>query len=419
MRWRKGLGQLMNSSRTAKPMLSELLVRDNAFGFMRLALALAVILSHAFPISGSTFEPLFVLSNEQLNLGLLAVGGFFVISGFLITSSATVNDTLQFVWKRFLRIFPAYWFILILTAFVIAPLLYWRQTGGVDGFWLQQSSPTQYITGNWTLQVRYSGIGDLLINTPYGQEVHASVFNGSLWSLLYEFRCYVAVAILGVVGIIRRARFVVPIITAGLGVLVLISVLHLRAGYGVLKAVEDVMGTRGDNSIRLSFLFALGACFALYADRIPLSKWGGAVSALVFILTLRFGGFFPIGCVAFAYLLLWSAAVLPQLFKRVGREHDISYGIYLYGFLVEQLLAEFGFLRLGLGPFVLLAMVLASGCGALSWLVIERPALSWKSRGPGRGLAYFRNKWSHRGQKPESQLAEVTETSPEASKVRG
>ena len=98
---------------------------NNSLGFIRLVLASLVIVDHAFPLGGFGVEPVAGWTIGQTSLGGIAVAGFFAISGYLITKSGLAADILQFLWRRFLRIFPAYWAVLLVTALVIAPIVWW------------------------------------------------------------------------------------------------------------------------------------------------------------------------------------------------------------------------------------------------------------------------------------------------------
>ena len=82
--------------------------RRNAFGLFRFALAALVIVSHCYPLGGFGRDPLEVVTAGRLSLGLFAVAMFFVLSGFLITRSASRTSAIRFLWHRFLRIFPGY-----------------------------------------------------------------------------------------------------------------------------------------------------------------------------------------------------------------------------------------------------------------------------------------------------------------------
>lgn len=87
-------------------------------GILRILLALSVLIGHAgkaLPITQSTFV-----------VGFVAVQCFFVISGFYMAFILNGKYHLMenFYWNRALRIFPTYWFVLLLG--LVLPLLYGR-----------------------------------------------------------------------------------------------------------------------------------------------------------------------------------------------------------------------------------------------------------------------------------------------------
>jgi hypothetical protein len=188
------------------PMLGEIDFRSNGIGFLRLFFAAIVLWSHAYGIGGFGWDPIGHV-DDGLIAGMLAVGGFFVLSGFLITRSyETVGNALRFIWHRVLRIFPAFWVCLVVTAFCFAPLAYVHERGTLAGFLAAPESPLTYIARNVLLVIAQPNIRGLLANVPA-----PFMLNGSLWTLAYEFGCYLAVAALGIVGIIRRTPALVAI----------------------------------------------------------------------------------------------------------------------------------------------------------------------------------------------------------------
>ena len=85
--------------------------RNNNFDLLRLALAILVIFSHSYQLvtGGETAEPLHAATRGQLSSGLLAVGWFFAISGYLITQSWENSRTLwSYLKKRVYRIYPGF-----------------------------------------------------------------------------------------------------------------------------------------------------------------------------------------------------------------------------------------------------------------------------------------------------------------------
>lgn len=364
---------------------------SNSLGLIRLVLASVVLVDHAFPLGGFGADPVLAATNGQASLGALAVGGFFAISGYLIAKSGMSGDVVQFMWRRALRIFPAYWLVLLATAFLVAPIV-WVAGDRVLGeyFTTPGAGPVYYFLSNFTLTIGSYGIHDLLIDTPYGMLTGSSVFNGSIWTLIYEWNCYLIIAVLMAFGILRNARIFVPVL-AGFFLLMQIVVLVDPEAVGrIIPRLADPY------MISLGFTFLAGSVIAMYSRQIPFDNRIGILSGLLVLLTLNFGGFSTLGTAAGAYFVMYLAARLPQSTHWVGAKNDYSYGVYIYGFLVQQVIAQLGWYSLGYVPFVLISFVLSLGCAWISWHLVEKRALHLKGWGPGRGWRY----WFERARAP-------------------
>lgn len=94
--------------------------RENNFDFLRFFAAALVLFAHSYPLVGRREdEPLTVLTGYEKG-GSIAVGIFFVMSGYLIASSWLASSTPRsFLLKRALRIFPALIVAVLLTVFVL------------------------------------------------------------------------------------------------------------------------------------------------------------------------------------------------------------------------------------------------------------------------------------------------------------
>jgi peptidoglycan/LPS O-acetylase OafA/YrhL len=366
--------------------------RDNAFGFLRLLLAALVLVDHSFPLGGFGDCPVLGWTRGQDTLGGLAVAGFFLLSGYLVTRSGLSNDPLQFLWRRALRIFPAYWTVLLVTAFVLGPAVGLVEKGSLSGYLQGPSAgPLAYLLENLTLTVERWGIYDLLAeSTPYGRAVHGSVFNGSLWTLAYEWRCYLLVLLLAAAGVLRRAPALVAAAALGLEALHLLQ----RAGLAPKAPVPPLLTDGYD--VELTWLFLVGATLALAAKRLPLDDRLGVVCLAAAALAARFGGLFVVGYPALGYGLLWLAARLPAGIRRINQREDLSYGFYLWAFPVQQVAAFAGLQALGWLPYLLVTGAGTGGAALLSWRLVERPALGLKDAGPGRGWRYWRAALSRR-----------------------
>jgi peptidoglycan/LPS O-acetylase OafA/YrhL len=341
--------------------------RANGLGLLRLLLALAVLVAHAWPLGFGAPNPGHGLTRGQTDLGTLAVDGFFVLSGFLVAASARRGGALRFAWHRFLRIFPGLWVCLVGTALVAAA------TGHGDAL--------GFARANWFGAVHQWGIDSLFLDTPYGRLVQGSVVNGSLWSLVYELLCYAGLTLLVVVGLPRRAPWLVPALAAVAFAVIALDAAHdpttprYRGGLGPFPLLGYV---DAQLACYLGFLFLLGASAQLYAHRVPLHPALAGAAALVLAGSLLLGGFFLVGYPALAYLLLYAACAVPERLHRVGREHDYSYGIYIYAFPIQQLVADLGGAAHGAPAYLALCVPAVLLVAVASWHLVERPALALK-----------------------------------------
>src|SRR5207248_1575449 len=160
---------------------------------------------HSFAFSGFRQAPLRFPGGE--GFAHLVVPSFFAISGFLIARSfLTTGSTARYLWQRALRIFPAYWVCLLLTAGVVAPLAYGIEHGSLAGFTDSVGpSALRYVVVNCYLKQR-ANIEGIWQGLPWPQTV-----NGSLWTLFYELKLYLLIAVLGSLGMLGRRRHFVAV----------------------------------------------------------------------------------------------------------------------------------------------------------------------------------------------------------------
>lgn len=358
----------------------------NSLGFVRLVLASLVIFDHAFPLGGYGEDPFWAVTRGQASLGSIAVAGFFAISGYLIAKSGMTADVVQFMWRRVLRIFPAYWGALLVAAFAIGPVI-WVLDGHafLDYFSFGPNGPFHYFAVNWTLNIGTYGVYDLFgETTPYGRSIGgASALNGSLWTLIYEWTCYLIIGALVAFGVLARARIVVPLLTL---LLFALQIVYL-VDPGVVGAIFPFFADGYRLNLTMTFLF--GSCIAVYSKDIPFDDRLGVLSGLLMLLTLRYGGFTLIGLAAGAYFVLYLGARLGGPLRKVGARNDYSYGVYVYGFLVQMTLAYFGVHEWGYVPYVLAALLVSFGLAWLSWHGVEKRAMALKDWGPGRGWRHW------------------------------
>ncbi len=350
---------------------------SNSIGFLRWLMAFMVIFSHAGPLGGFYGgKDLGTQWSDEQSLGGVAVAGFFFLSGFLITKSKMGRaSTPRFFWRRIMRIFPGWFLILIVTAYAFAPIAWLRENGTMDGFWnAATESPFTYFSNNMWLPLIQHNIAGMGESLPFYQLHGGFEWNGSAWTLAFEFGAYILVGVLGVVGALAN-RVVGGIIASGIILLAMMQ----WFGMGNLLQFTPALG---DFRVLLLFApFAFGILFALFADKIPIDNRLAIACFVIAGWTYAKGGWLVFGQYAFCYLLIWFA-IRVQFLKNWDKHGDFSYGIYIVAWPLMQFGAYFGLHELGW--FVYHAVIVV-GCHVyayLSWHLIERPALQLKDWTP-------------------------------------
>jgi len=335
---------------------------DNSFDTLRLFFAVLVIFSHSYALGrgSNDTEPLFVLTHGQITFGNVSVWAFFVISGFLIAQSWTRSPSpLKFLKRRAARIYPGFIVAALLTALVVVPLAVdaaTRQPVGIGNFILQ------------TLRLQVFDVSPV-----FAHNAQPNALNGSLWSVPFEFWCYIGILLLGVIGMLRRRWLIAAIFAAVIAWHLYLSITGWIPGGKILGLI---FGFPLFWAIVLPFFLA-GSLFHLFGGKALLRK-PVMIAALAILVA---SNFIPNGLIVTlptcgAYLLL-SLAYLPLLRPlNLGRFGDFSYGTYLYAFPIQQLIVKYGGGTMAPLKLFLLAAPLSVGVGALSWHLIERHFLT-------------------------------------------
>jgi peptidoglycan/LPS O-acetylase OafA/YrhL len=336
--------------------------RANALNAWRLGLALAVIIWHSWVLTGHQPPPFAVHQFATQDF----VDGFFAISGFLIPASWLGKPRLRdYALARALRILPGMWVCLIVTAFVIAPIGVAIQGGSVSKL-LTSGGPLRFVVRNSAVAYVQFDIG----GTPTGIPV-PGVWNGSLWTLQYEVLLYIVVAVLGVIGLLGR-RWLFPVALA------------LTLTWTVLTPCPFDGGTVAERLARLAAMFAAGALIHRFRDVIP-ARWSLVVaSAAVVLLANLLPDYRSIGAIPLAYAVIVSGALIHN--KRMNLRTDLSYGTYVYACPIQQVLVMAGLGILNPLVFAIISTLATLPFAAMSWFLVERPAMKLKSRITKRGV---------------------------------
>jgi peptidoglycan/LPS O-acetylase OafA/YrhL len=350
--------------------------RSNSVGFLRWLMAFLVIFSHAGPLAGFYGgKDLGTQISSEQSLGGVAVAGFFFFSGFLITQSRRGRSTVfRYFWRRCLRIMPAFWTALLVTNFVLAPIAWRRVHGTWSGFWHHRvESPLTYVWHNLVLVLHQRGIAGLGDSIPYG--VHGHDWNGSAWTLEYEFKAYIMVGLLGLFGILVH-RY----LASAIAVAIIVVNAMTWAGVGDLTRINPTLGN--PYNAMLFAPFAFGMLFALWGDKIPIDDRLAAFGAVVAVVTYDVGGWNIYGQYGLLYVLMW-VAIRCRWVRNWERFGDFSYGIYIFAWPLMQFAAYFGLEHHGWLAYHLTIVVAVHVAAYLSWHLVEKPAMSLKDWTPG------------------------------------
>jgi peptidoglycan/LPS O-acetylase OafA/YrhL len=333
--------------------------RNNNFGFLRLLFATLVIVAHSPGIlDGNTDRELLTRAFGTVSFGIVAVDGFFLISGYLITKSFLETNSISLYFeKRGLRILPGYFVSFWLCILVLAPFV---------GAEVNVFSPSNILHFSLrSFRLTSPAVPGVFPGLPYAN------LNVPMYTIAYEFRCYIMAAAFGLLGMYQARNRSLLI---GLVVLAIVAnalVLFPDQRYGIYKLTG---GMQGD--VRFFGVFETGALYFLLKDRINLTHIGAICAAVIlyFALFNRYTAE-PAFTIFGGYLIFWFAFKVRMLFlSRYDNKIDLSYGIYLYAWPIQSTIA-LHFRTIDPWLLTIISFVIACAFAFVSWILIEKPAL--------------------------------------------
>ncbi len=327
--------------------------KKNSFDLLRLFAALLVLFSHQHVLLGIEEPKMF----GWTTFGGIGVSIFFVLSGFLVWSSwARDPDLKRFFIRRSLRIFPALWFVVLASVLVFGPFL--SELSVLDYF---------ASSGTW----RYLSTALLLIRQGlpgvFTDNFFPLAVNGSLWTLPVEFLCYVLVALVGSIGLPPRSW---PMfLSLGLAV--------VAAAFGSL-----LLGPRFVSHLEMVALFWWGVMYAFVRGRQGSEYKVWAVAMSLFFVAFAWLGSRGIergGILVLVALVVLVAQRVSWGARITDRLGDLSYGMYIFAFPMQQMVVALGRNRgWTFATHLSLSLLLTSVLAYVSWHVLEKRALRFK-----------------------------------------
>lgn len=329
---------------------------DNNFDGLRLIASLMVLLSHQFVLLGMHESTL----ADGMTLGSIAVAMFFTMSGYLVAESWYLDPhIMRFAMRRFLRIWPALAVATILIAIAGAAVT----SLPLHAYFGHETR--DFIAHNLELRPHYALPG--VFETEPANPILSAV-NGSWWTIPLEARCYVLLAMLGTIGLRRRAFTLLA--------LAAVAVMYVRTLPG---------HPQGNTLHNLRYFYV--ACFlagvgsrqfAIEISRRRLIVAGGVAACLLAAALLQHARLAQWAMTV--PLTLWLGLQSTPGLRSAARFGDLSYGTYLYAYFVQQLTVHLWPATpsyVATASIASIATLLLAWC---SWHSVEAPALSLKRR---------------------------------------
>jgi len=330
--------------------------RPSGFDYMRLVLSTGVIAQHTLNVVYGERAAVSLLRSPAGIPFVMILPMFFALSGFLVAGSLERNRSLiSFIGLRAIRLLPALSFETTLSALVLGPLF---TTVSLKAYFSDPEFSAYFL--NIIGWIHYTLPGVFLVNpTP-------DTVNVQLWTIPVELKCYVALAILAFVGAIGRRSVTAWIVVAMQLFLVLLLIRRPSPDHPALAPSLVLIGC-----------FLAGVCLYRLRASIPLTLPLGATAiALCVGLLVIPRGYWLLPLPA-AYATVFLGALNPRR-NRILLSGDYSYGLFLYGFPIQQAVAAQSWChdwQTNLAVAYPIAFLLAF----VSWWLVERPAMRLKS----------------------------------------
>lgn len=341
---------------------------DNNFDLIRLIAAIFVLITHSYALSGAgEHDFLITVTKGAISFSHLGVAIFFIISGYLIVQSAENSPSwISFTWKRILRIIPGLAVVLILSVFVLGPLI---TTLDLNQYFNNSDSYKHLLT------ISIYNIEHLELPGVFVNNTHKAI-NGSLWTLAYEVTCYLIV-LLSLVSKTLRYRYIL----LALWILVFIIRIFLNDRIFYYNYGSPYIG--GLNIMycfEWFFYFITGSLLYKFRELIPVKFYVFTLciivlSGSVFLFNTSIIRILLYPTIAYCIYYLSFCKTKVSLITKYG---DYSYGMYIYAFPIQQLIISLH-PEIPVAVFAIISIICTLPFAIFSWHFIEKKALQFKN----------------------------------------
>jgi len=336
-----------------------LMRKDNCFDFIRYFLAFSVIIVHFCVLTG--IDQFWFMS------GMERVRSFFILSGFLVFYSYIKRPNVkEYAGKRFRRIYPAYFFVIIVCV--------------VAGIFATSLPISEYLLSKQTYQYLLANLGFMNFLQPNLPGVFENniypVVNGALWTLKVEVMFYISVPF--VYFLLKRYNKLAVM----LGLLILsalyyefCNVLYERSGNFLFLQLRKQFGGQ-------FIYFFSGGLILLYFNLFQkYVKYIFPLAIVIYIFREDFIVFHYLEPLALASILIGFAYNFKYL-NFLRKYDNISYGIYLFHFPVIQVVINYGLPGKNIYLAFFVVLIVTVLLSILSWKLIEKPIIMKRKKLP-------------------------------------
>lgn len=335
---------------------------DNNFSILRIVAALMVISGHMAALTGTSLAPFLGKSVQSLGVAI-----FFLIGGYLISKSWLSDPKPhRYALKRFFRIEPALVAFVLIAVLVVGPFLSYLP---VQEYY-KHPVTWEYLK-NIGLCVQYSLPG------VFSENIYPHAVNGSLWTLPVEAAMYILVPILLTVLGIRKdhtkkwSRWMLAGLCFALCIFDLVIQLYYPQARLIFYATDWV------EALHIIPFYVIGMVYATF----DIKKFLNLPVACVMMLGAACFNLEDISRTAQIYIVLpyfvFSIAFAqPSPISKFFDKFEISYGLYLYGFFIQQimvLLAANLKWEVSLTVYTIVSTLVTAFVAYLSYRFVEQP----------------------------------------------
>jgi peptidoglycan/LPS O-acetylase OafA/YrhL len=325
---------------------------NNNITALRLIASFAVIWGHSHAITLSGTHDIIARITGYAHAGGIAVDFFFLLSGFLVTSSVIKRDILSYSISRCVRVFPALWIYLLIMVFIIAPFL-------------SNLSLINYIKNESTFKYLINigcGISAEWFLPGVFETNRNKAINGSIWSIIIEIRLYLYLAIFKILGGFK-SRTIYNLTVSTIIILVWANLI-------------SIPGINGKTDSHVALFFVIGSVLYVNRELINISPIYALVAAAIAAITHGTPNF------QYGYILIIVSVFLYLAFNDILSNfltNDYSYGVYLWGWPIQQVVAE-AWPKASPIMNTFISIILALGVSIASWHFIEKKLLLKKDK---------------------------------------